>query len=208
MAMKPFMDVILAMDENNSIAQDGKLPWGPIPTDYHWFLTLATATKDPNKRIALILGRLSFEDAIKFEEKYVSKWHFIVITSQPAEHFVSKYPQLKADRIQTVSTFDQAATEAKELLDRPKSMIESVVVFGGVKPYEQAIESKLTRRIYLTRIFEKFPQADTRVEKFDLKDFRRIQRSKDETLAEWDDRIVEENGLKYQFQVYEQIEQK
>lgn len=202
--MKPFMNIIVAMDENNSIAQEGKLPWGPIPTDHQWYLTLATATQDPNKRIALILGRLSFEDAIQFDEKYVAKWHFIVITSHPVESFTTKYPQLQADRIQVVPDFDHAAVEARQLLDQPDSMIESVIVFGGAKPYEQAIESKLTRRVYLTRIFATFPQADTRVEKFDLSDFQRIQRPKDEILADWDDRLVEENGLKYQFQVYEQ----
>ena len=204
--MRPFMDIIVAMDENNSIAQDGKIPWGSLPTDHQWYLTLATTTKDPNKHVALILGRFTFEDVIQFDEKYVTKWHFIVITSHSVETLINKYPRLKADRIHTIPTFDQATIQAKELLNQPESMIESVVVFGGAQPYEQAIKSKLVHRVYLTRIFEKFPQANTRVENFDLKDFRRIQRSKDETLAEWDDRIVEENGLKYQFQVYEQIE--
>ena len=176
--MKPFLNIIVAMDENNSIAQDGKIPWGPLPTDHQWYLTLATATKDPEKRVAVILGRLTFEDAIQFDEKYVSKWHFIVITTHPVQSFINKYPQLHQDRIQVVSNFNQATVQAKELLDHSQSMIESVVVLGGVKPYEQAIESKLVRRIYLTRIFATFPQANTRVEKFDLKDFRRIKRSK------------------------------
>ena len=44
-------------------------------------------------------------------------------------------------------------------------MIESVVVFGGVNLYEQALASKLVKRIYLTRIFAKVPQCDARISK-------------------------------------------
>lgn len=82
-------------------------------------------------------------------------------------------------------------------------MIESVFVFGGVNPYEQTLEAKLVKRIYLTRILAKVPECDVRVSKFDLRDFRRIKRSNHEVLAELDDQIFEENGWKYQFQVYE-----
>ncbi|CAF0931483.1 unnamed protein product [Rotaria sordida] len=188
------------MDEKNTIGHEGKLPWALLPTDYYWYLTHATTTKDASKRVALILGRLTFEDVIKFDKKYLSKWHLIVITKQLPEIFYNTYADYDRNHIDVVNSFDQAAHKAKQLLDTPSSMIESVFVFGGVRPYEQALESKLVQRIYLTRIFAEVPQCDTRVSNFDLSDFRRIKRSSDEILAELDDKIFEENGWKYQFQ--------
>ena len=198
MTMTPFLNLVLAMDENNTIAHQGKIPWIPLPTDFHWYLTHSTTTKDPSKRVALILGRITFEEVSQFDDKYVSRWHFIVITRQSTEEFARKH-----SHIDLVHSFDQAVQQAKHLLDTSSAKIESVFVFGGVAPYEDAMASKLVKRIYLTRVFTKIPNADTRLSKFDLSDFQRIQRSKDELLAEFDDRILEENGWKYQFQVYE-----
>ena len=201
--MKPFMNIVVAMDEKNAIGHERKIPWGPLPTDYHWYLTHSTTTKDPSKRIALIIGRISFEETIKLNEQYVLRWHFIVITQKEPEILYNTYPEIDRNHIDVVNSFDQAAHKAKLLLDTPSAMIESVFVFGGVGPYEKALEAKLVRRIYLTRIFVEVPQCDARVSKFDLNDFQRIKRSNNEILAELDDRIVEENGWKYQFQVYE-----
>ena len=196
MMMSPFLNVILAMDENNTIADQGKIPWVPLPTDHHWYLTHSTTTKDPNKRVALILGRVTYEEVSQFDEKYVSKWHFIVITRQSKDSFNSNHLDL-------VKSFDQGVQQAKYLLDCSNSQIESVFVFGGVAPYEDALASKLVKRIYLTRVFAKIPNGDTRLSKFDLTDFQRIKRPKEEILSELDDQIIEENGWKYQFQIYE-----
>lgn len=204
MEIKPFINIVVAMDEKNAIGHERKIPWAPLPTDYNWYLTHATTTKDPLKRVALILGRFTFEDAIKFDQKYVSRWHFIVITSQLPEILYNTYSNIDRNQVDVVNSFDQAAQKAKLLLDTPSSMIESVFVFGGVGPYEQALESKLVKRIYLTRIFAEVPDCDARISKFDLSDFQRIKRPSDEILAELDDKIIEENGWKYQFQVYEQ----
>jgi hypothetical protein len=78
-----------------------------------------------------------------------------------------------------------------------------------MKPFINMItamdETNAIGHVYLTRIFAEFLQCDARVSNFDLKDFRRIKRSSDEVLAELDDKICEENELKYQFQVYERI---
>jgi dihydrofolate reductase len=180
-----------------------KIPWAPLPTDYKWYLTHSTTTKDPSKRVALILGRITFEEVSKFDQKYVLRWHFIVITSQLPEIFYNNYSNIDRHQIDVVNSFDQAVQKAKILLDRPSAMIESVFVFGGVSPYEQALASKLVKRIYLTRIFAEIPECDARISKFDLNDYQRIKRSNDEILAEFDDKIIEENGWKYQFQIYE-----
>jgi len=201
--MKPFMDIMVVMNEKNAIAHERKIPWAPLPTDFNWCFTHITTTKDPSKRVALIAGRLTFEDTLKCGEKYISRWHFIVITSQLPEIIYNAHPNIDRNQIDVVNSFDQAAHHARHLLDTPSAMIESVYVFGGVVPYEQALDAKLIKRIYLTRVFTEEPECDTRLSKFDLSDFRRIKRSSDEVHAELDDKIVEENGWTYQFQVYE-----
>ncbi|CAF1306619.1 unnamed protein product [Adineta steineri] len=203
MDIKPFMNIVVAMDENNTIGHNGKVPWAPLLTDHYWFLTHSTTTKDPLKRIALILGRKTFIDTITFFKKYVPRWHFIVLTQELPEIFYEKYSNIDRNQTDVVNSIDEAAYRAKKLIDTPDSMIESVYVFGGVIPYEQALERDYVKRIYLTRVFAKVPDCDTQVSKFDLNNFQRIKRPSDELLAEYDDKTIEENGWTYQFQVYD-----
>ena len=205
MTTKPFIDIILAMDENNAIGHDRQIPWEPLPTDFKWYITLGTTTKDPRKRLALIVGRATFEDLLGFEEKYLSRWHSIVITSQAQDIFHKNHPNIDRDHVDIVHSFEQAVEKSRLLINAPDSMIESAVSFGGSTVYEQAIASKLVKRIYLTRILAKVPNCNNIVANFDLTDFRRIKRTSDEILAEYDDEIIEENGWKYQFQIYENI---
>jgi dihydrofolate reductase len=197
------MNMIVAMDEDQNIGRDNKIPWGPLPTDFRWYLTHVTTTNDPLKRVALVLGRVTFEETIKHDVKFTSRWHFIVITRQTTEFVYPSHENIERERIDVVNSFDQAVIHAQQLLDTPSAMIESIFVFGGANPYEQALSANVVRRIYLTQIFAKFGNCDARVSNFDLKHFRRIKRSADELLAELDEQIIEENGWKYQFQVYE-----
>ena len=203
MDTKPFMNIVVAMDKVNIIGHQGKVPWAPLPTDNKWYLTHSTTTKDPAKRNVIIAGRSTFEEASQFDRKYVSRWHFIVITSQSPERFFDTHSNIERDHIDVVHTFEEGARKAKELLEEPSAMIESVYVFGGVKPYEEAMERQLVKRVYLTRVFAELNDCEHRLSKFDLNGFKRIKRSSNELLSEYDDKIMEENGWKYQFQVYE-----
>ena len=206
--MKPFLNLIVAMDQGDNIGHEKKVPWGPLPTDFHWYLSHVTITKDPLKRVALILGRVTFLETIHFDEKYLSRWHFIVISTQPTGSIHSACPTVNRELIDVVNTFEQATLRAKDLIEMPSAKVESAFVFGGAGPYEEAIASKLVKRIYLTRIMAEFPDSDTRVANFDLTDYHRICRPAGELLAEFDDRIIEENGLTYQFQVYDRTDSK
>lgn len=205
MTTKTFIDMFLAMDENNAIGHDREIPWVPIPTDFNWYITICTTTKDPCKRVAIIVGRKTFEDLIQFDEKYVSRWHFIVLTNQTSDFIYETYRNIDRTHVDVVQSFEQAIQRSKLLINSNDSMIENVVVLGGAIIYEQAIASKLVKRIYLTRILAKVPGCNNIVSNFDLTDFQRIKRTSNEILSEYDDRIIEENGWKYQFQVYENI---
>ncbi|CAF1435881.1 unnamed protein product [Adineta ricciae] len=196
--MHRFLNIMMAMDVNNGMGMNNKLPW-KLNEDERWFLSISTTTKDPLKRNAVIIGRLTFESFCKYLTKNFIHWHFIVITSNSLESIKANYEQ---SHIDVVRSFDEAVRMARGFLDNSEKGIESVFVFGGVHPYEQAMASGLVYRVYLTRIFAEYP-CDTYWSSLDLSQFRRIQRSKNEILAELDDQIIGENGVTYQFQVYE-----
>jgi dihydrofolate reductase len=128
------------------------------------------------------------------------------MSRQLPEVIFHSYPNIDRNHVDIVNSFDQAAQRARFLINTPSAMIESAFVFGGVGPYEDAMESNLVKRIYLTRILTKVPDCDARLSNFDLSKFQRIKRSNDEILAELDDKIIEENGWKYQLQVYQRTD--
>ncbi|CAF1021622.1 unnamed protein product [Adineta ricciae] len=196
--MDRFLNIMMAMDAKNGMGINNTLPW-KLNEDERWFLSISTTTKDPLKRNAVIIGRLTYESFCKYLTKSFVHWHFIVITSNSLESIKANYEQSHLD---AVRSFDEAVRMARGFLDDPEKGIESVFVLGGVQPYEQAMASDLVHRIYLTRIFAEY-SCDTYWSNLNLSQFRRIQRSKDEILAELDDQIIEENGVTYQFQVYE-----
>ncbi|CAF1435770.1 unnamed protein product [Adineta ricciae] len=181
--MDRFLNIMMAMDAKNGMGINNTLPW-KLNEDERWFLSISTTTKDPLKRNAVIIGRLTYESFCKYLTKKSIK---------------ANYEQSHLD---AVRSFDEAVRMARGFLDDPEKGIESVFVLGGVQPYEQAMASDLVHRIYLTRIFAEY-SCDTYWSNLNLSQFRRIQRSKDEILAELDDQIIEENGVTYQFQVYE-----
>ncbi|CAF1110593.1 unnamed protein product [Adineta steineri] len=196
--MKPFLNIMVAMDAKNGIGINNTLPWS-LKEDERWFLTISTMTKDSLKRNAIIIGRLTYESFCKYLTKYFVHWHFIVITSHSLESIKAMCPQSHVD---VVVSFEQALLTAHTLSCDLEKGIESVFVLGGIRPYEEAMASGLVRRVYLTRIFAEY-SCDTHWSSLDLNKFRKIRRSNNETLAELDDQIVEESGVTYQFQVYE-----
>jgi len=187
--MEPFLDLMVAMDQNNGIGINNKVPWN-LPGDWAWLMTISTTTVDPKKRNAIIVGRLTHEEM----GSLAKRWYSIVITSKP--NLVKQ-----SDDVICVSSFEQAISVAHNLHSK-NDKIENVFVLGGVQPYEQAIRSKLVKRVYLTRIFAEF-NCDTRWTTMNLTDYKRIKRNENEILASEDDQIKEENGIKYQFQVYD-----
>ena len=58
--MIPFFTVIVAVDKNNGIGKDGKMPWN-APEDMAFFKDLTTKVTDPEKQNVIIMGRKTFE---------------------------------------------------------------------------------------------------------------------------------------------------
>ena len=114
----------------------------------------------------------------------------IVLTSQPdnyqfpPEVIVAKSMQEALDKLQ-----EPPLAEA----------IENIWIVGGYSVYKEAMDSPLCNRIYLTRIMATF-ECDAFFPQL-TDNFKKIKN--DEDIPE---EVQEENGIKYQYQIYEKSE--
>lgn len=92
----------------------------------------------------------------------------------------------------------KSLNEALSKLQEPElaDQIENIWIVGGHSVYKEAMESPLCHKIYLTRIMAEF-ECDAFFPRL-TDNFTRIPNDPDIS-----DEIQEENGLKYQYQVYE-----
>lgn len=146
---------ILAMDQNQAIGKDNKLPWH-LPEDLKFF-------KETTQGKIMIMGRKTFDSLGRV---LPGRFH-IVITRQ----------NLKSDheRVVYVSSLDEAVKLARQMIPQ---WPEEVFIIGGAEIFKQSLE--LVDRIYLTKI-EKTVDGDTFYPNVDWKDFDLIQQSHFET---------------------------
>lgn len=88
--------------------------------------------------------------------------------------------------------------EAIEKLEEPslQAIIENVWIVGGYGVYKEAMESPLCHRIYLTKVYGCF-ECDTFFPEL-TSDFVQVPNDSDIPTE-----IQEEDGIKYQFQIFE-----
>lgn len=88
--------------------------------------------------------------------------------------------------------------EALKKIQEPKiaEAIENVWIVGGYSVYKEAMESSMCDRIYLTRILAEF-ECDAFFPNL-TNDFKQVPNDEDIPAD-----IQEENGIKYQYQIYE-----
>lgn len=111
----------------------------------------------------------------------------VVLTSEPdkyvfpSEVIVAKSMQEALDKIQEPDLFN---------------IIEGVWIVGGNSVYKEAMNSSLCHKIYLTRVMGNF-ECDTFFPQI-TDHFVQIENDPDISTE-----IQEENGIKYQYQVYQ-----
>uniref|UniRef100_A0A914VTX8 dihydrofolate reductase n=1 Tax=Plectus sambesii TaxID=2011161 RepID=A0A914VTX8_9BILA len=179
------MNLIAAMvDSSQGIGLQNSLPWH-LPKEYAYFVKMTTRTVDPNKKNAVIMGRLCWE-------------------SVPA-----KYRPLKG-RINVVLSrtlmeppapgvlLAGSLEEAVRLLCSPPlaDQVETIWNVGGNAVYEAGMRSPLFHRLYLTRIYDHF-ETDVFFPPVKWEDYHEI-----EPPAEYAGE-QEEKGVRYRFCVYE-----
>ncbi|WP_413559965.1 dihydrofolate reductase [Bdellovibrio sp. HCB209] len=149
---------IVACSENHVIGTQGGLPWD-LPEDMKFF-------KDTTKGHIMIMGRKTFDS---FNGRALPNRYHIVITRDPSKQ---KFESTEKSPVVYVASLEEAVAHAKPLTEK---WGEEVFIIGGGEIYKQAIEKKLTDKIYLTLIHREFP-GDTYYPQIDQNVFKLTQR--------------------------------
>ncbi|XP_074661162.1 uncharacterized protein LOC141913886 [Tubulanus polymorphus] len=169
-----------AMDNNRGIGYADGLPWPQLRQDYEYYTQSQEHTNDPDKVNMVIYGRTTW---LSVAERELKARNINVVVSRSIKELPPYANYLVPD-------LDSALTLAARL-----PVIETVWVNGGQMLYETAMKHPNCRRVYRTRVYGAF-KADTFLPQFEH-NFTQIQ------LPEVDGTMKEDNGVKYQFEVFE-----
>lgn len=134
----PEVYIIVAVDSENGIGKDGKLPWH-LKKEMAFFTKTTKHTSDPHKQNAVMMGRTTWES---ITEKYrpLPDRKNIVLTHR------SDYEAPGAEIAHSIES-------ALQLID---STIERVFIIGGAEVFKEVINAPYLTGIYLTQIHKKF----------------------------------------------------
>ncbi|KAG8183024.1 hypothetical protein JTE90_017110 [Oedothorax gibbosus] len=176
------LHIIAAACENMGIGHKGQLPWR-LKKEMAYFTEKTSATQNPGKQNAVIMGRKTWESIPKKMRPLPNRINVVLTTSlssvEGAHH--------------TTDSFEKAMAWLQEPTTKEK--LDKVFVIGGESVYRMAMESEHPQVIYLTRILETF-ECDTFFPKLDEEKY---SITKCEGVPE---EVQEENGLRYKFEVY------
>lgn len=152
------------------------------------FNRMTKKVTDSSKKNAVIMGRLSYFGIPESKRPLLDRLN-IVLTREPGKY------EFPSDVIVCKSM-----NEALVKIQQPDlaSTIENVWILGGNSVYEEAMNSDNCHRIYFTKIMATF-DCDAFFPKMPDQ-FQRVPN--DEDLTE---EIQEENGIKYQYQIFEKL---
>lgn len=141
---------------------------------------------DPTKKNVVIMGRKTYFGVPESKRPLPERIN-VVLTTNP-----DKYEFPSGVLVATSLNEALEKIQSAELADQ----IENVWIVGGYSVYKEAMESSYCDKIYLTRILAEF-ECDAFFPQL-TDSFKRIPNDPD--IPE---EIQEENGIKYQYQVYE-----
>lgn len=169
-------DVIVAADGDRGIARDRAIPWR-LPGDLRHFKHLTTATQDPARQNAVIMGRATWESLPARFRPLPGRRNLVLSRESDLE--------LPAGVLRAAS-LDQALSQ----LASCRPAIERAFVIGGGQVYAEALSRPGCRHIYYTRIDARF-DCDTFFPPFEDR-FRCTQ-----VLGQ-----AEEDGISYRIEVW------
>jgi len=170
--------LIAAVDDDMGIGKNNSLAWR-IKGDLEYFHKVTTESCD-GKRNVVIMGGNTWDSLPKFAQPLRDRIN-VVLTSRDLD---------VPDGVILARSFEDAFLRIDDL----GNVVDKVFVIGGASVYSQAIELSFCKRIYLTRVFDRF-DCDTFFPDVDDDVFEVVSKSD----------VFEENGIRYQFFVYERI---
>ena len=129
------ISLVVAAAENNAIGKNNQLLWR-LPNDMKFFKNLTWG-------LSVVMGRKTFES---IGSKPLPGRFNIVLTKNPAQY-------AGTENVFAVSSIENAIAAAEQKGHK------EVFIIGGSEIYQQSLN--LVDRIYLTRVHESFPDADT-----------------------------------------------
>ncbi|KAG8239378.1 hypothetical protein J437_LFUL019090 [Ladona fulva] len=180
--MGPRLNLIAAACENMGIGIKGRLPW-KLKSEMAYFTKMTSQTKDPNKKNAVIMGRKTWQ-SIPLKYRPLADRVNVVLSSNKIE---------VDDDVLLCSSLEMAMAQ----LQQPPlgETIETVWVIGGSSVYKESLNMPECHRIYLTNVKALY-ECDTFFPEI-LPAFKLLQ---DPDVPQGEQ---EENGVKYEYKVYE-----
>ncbi|NQV12476.1 dihydrofolate reductase [Candidatus Uhrbacteria bacterium] len=134
--------IIAAVDNNNGIGKDGKLPWH-LKKEMAHFKSVTTKTEDPQKKNMVIMGRTTWESIPKAFRPLPDRVNVVL----------TRRPDFVAEGATVAHSFDEAIGLADD-------GIENIFAIGGMDIYSEAMLRDDLAGIYITRI-EQVYDVDT-----------------------------------------------
>ncbi|KAF5455885.1 hypothetical protein F2P56_025415 [Juglans regia] len=153
--------VVLAATREMGIGKDGKLPWR-LPSDLKFFKELTTATSDPGKKNAVVMGRKTWE-SIPLEYRPLPGRLNVVLTRSGSTDIAT------AENVVICGSIPSAL---KLLAESTYSLsVEKVFIIGGSQILREALNSSQCAAIHITEI-ETSIECDTFTPNIDFSVFQ------------------------------------
>lgn len=155
-------------------------------SELKYFSRMTTKVKDPSKKNAVIMGRKTYFGVPESKRPLPGRVNIILSTTLSRE-------DLPGDVI-----LCKDLKGAVERIQQPdlRDIIENIWIVGGSGVYKEAMESPNCHRVYFTEIKAKF-DCDTFFPDIP-KTFKLVEPDHDVPAD-----VQEENGIKYQYRIYE-----
>ncbi|XP_036440972.1 dihydrofolate reductase [Colossoma macropomum] len=176
--------LIAAACSNLGIGKNGRLPWN-IPSEFQFFLDTITAVSQPGRKNLLVWGRCTWFSCPEGVLPLPNTLHVILSKKLRSVPKLTHY---------LCEDFDGMIRLAS--LPPLNDLVETIWVLGGTEVYREAMEHPWCDLIYLTNIMADF-DCDVFFPNFDKNIYRKQSR-----FPGVPDEIQEENGIKFQFQVF------
>jgi len=189
MSQKKF-SLIVAACENMGIGIKGSLPWR-LKNELKYFNQQTTKIADSSKKNALIMGRKTYFGIPENKRPLLGRLNIVLSATSNQ----SDYP----NEVLLCRSFDEAVAKLAE--PSLSEEIENIWIVGGYSVYKEAMASPFCHRIYFTEI-----QATFECDAFFPNipdDFQLVPND-----AHLPTDVQEENGLKYQYKIYEKLQEK
>lgn len=136
----PQFACVVAADGARGIGKDNGLPWPKLPTDVAHFKEVTTATADPGKRNAVLMGRLTWDSL-------PPKWQPL---GGRLNVVISRGALALPDGVIAARSLDDAIARATD------AGVEAIFVVGGAQIFTQAIADRRCALLYYTDVRGRF----------------------------------------------------